>query len=102
LTRAPGRSTGDGTFAPHVAYAVWAEQVVVRDFDENGTQDLVISGDSGLALLFGAGDGSLSCRASYIARLASGLDVADLDHDRRMDLITTSSLGIEVFLATSR
>ena len=94
--------TGDGSFARRLDYQGTATDILAADLNHDGHQDLVMTEGwpgSGLAILFGEGDGTFACSAHYAEGLQmAGLGVGDLNHDSRLDIATTTSAGVNVFL----
>jgi hypothetical protein len=95
--------SGNGSFKRPVAYAASAAQLVVVDFDRNGTRDLVMTSTrGGITVLLGAPDATFKCAARYaVSSGMAGLGVADLNHDGRMDVATAAETGVNVFLNLS-
>ena len=76
--------------------------LVVADLDQDGRKDIAIS-NSGLDILYGAGDATLTCQAKYAVGASTGqLGIADLNHDGRLDIISNVPGGIAVFLDSER
>jgi hypothetical protein len=95
--------SGEGSFESPVAYSAAAPgRLVVADFDQNGTQDLVMtSSPGGITVLLGARDATFTCAARYaVGSGMADLAVADLNLDGRMDVATASNDGVNVFLAS--
>jgi hypothetical protein len=68
------------------------ERVLAQDLDGDGDPDLVSIDRSTVSVLLGKGTGAFRERASYrVARRAAGLTAADVNGDRRPDLIVTSA-----------
>jgi hypothetical protein len=102
---------GDGTFQSQLDYSTWGSySVITGDFNGDGHLDLAVgngySGGGGdeISILLGNGDGSFQ---SYIAVPVPGngddrLAAADLNHDKKLDLVVTSfynnSGGISVLI----
>jgi len=93
---------GDGTFAPPLQYAAGSalhgggEQPLlwldVADLDSDTTLDLVAVNwvASQLAVLLGNGDGTFNPALLYPCRVCDAVEVADLDRDGNVDVVTTS------------
>ena len=79
-----------------------AESLVMVDFDQDGNQDLV-TGDRGVRILLGSGDGSFRCQEEYaLGRRTGPLAVGDLDEDGLMDLVMLSYTGVSVLMNRPR
>jgi hypothetical protein len=90
--------SGDGSFANRRDYPGKVSQLTALDFNQDGHQDLLMVDGSGITMMFGVGDGTFSCVARYVASPMRGLGVGDLNHDRRLDVVTTTREGVNVFL----
>jgi hypothetical protein len=86
---------GDGTFQTGVDYEVGKtkssspRQVIVADFNNDGKPDVAIadSGDNGIAVMLGNGDGTFQTFKQYPAGLgAGGLVAGDFNGDGKLDL----------------
>jgi len=98
-------SNGDGSFraAPNPNTVTSHARVV--DFNQDGKNDVVCStqaldpdGSPYLSVLFGNGDGSFACnRGLGIWGEAPVFDVADVDADGRVDVVTRTETDISVF-----
>ncbi len=102
---------GDGTFQPPVSYDTGgtdATSVVVSDINGDGKSDLVVANlcsgvaniqcfnspqAGGVAVLFGNGDGTFEPAVSYSSGgyFARSVMVADLNGDRKPDIVVTNS-----------
>lgn len=90
---------GDGTFQPHVDYAVGStpSTVVVGDFNRDGKLDFAVcvQGSNTVAILLGNGDGTFQPPADFAtgggtaARMVAG----DFNGDGNLDLATTNSFA---------
>ncbi|MGB9418980.1 MAG: FG-GAP-like repeat-containing protein [Acidobacteriaceae bacterium] len=93
---------GDGTFQP--VRRSWnltgiPDKSVVGDFNHDGKLDLALTVlSNSIAVLLGNGDGTFAAPVIYATdELPSGLSVADLNGDGKLDLIATGS-KVDVFL----
>ena len=82
---------GDGTFAPEQRYAIGfgGHLLVIRDYDEDGHQDLLVQLNLGLgmSLLTGRGDGTFDPRVPIPVGVSSYfVTMSDLDGDVDLDL----------------
>jgi hypothetical protein len=65
---------------------------VAGDFTGNHRTDLVVSGDLGLALLRGNGDGTFQPPVVITPSRASSLVAADMNSDGKLDLVTATGV----------
>jgi hypothetical protein len=89
---------GDGTFQAAQSYPAGTDprSVVVGDFNGDGIPDLAVANagtppsfsDRGVTVLLGKGDGTFRIIQNYAA-LGFALAVADLNGDRKLDLVTS-------------
>jgi hypothetical protein len=86
---------GNGTFQPGVDYEVGKtkssspRQVITADFNNDGKLDVAIadSGDNGIAIMLGNGDGTFQTFTEYAAGLGvGGLTAGDFNGDGKLDL----------------
>ena len=89
---------GDGTFDEPQVYHAGAEDVSIADLNGDGVLDLAVTRDSGtdtvqaLAAFIGRGDGTFhdpETHALIEPYPAVDIDAADLDGDRRADVVVT-------------
>ena len=89
---------GDGTFDEPQVYHAGAEDVWIADLNGDGVLDLAVTRDSGtdtvqaLAAFIGRGDGTFhdpETHALIEPYPAVDIDAADLDGDRRADVVVT-------------
>ena len=85
---------GDGTFAAPVLLVAGgpATAAVSVDIDNDGNRDVIVAGDGRVRTLRGDGGGGFTVLASALDSAQSyapaALVLADLDNDRRLDVIT--------------
>jgi len=89
---------GNGSFAPPLDYPGDPSELAAVDFNGDGRQDLILIDEAGIAIWFGAGDGTFTCLTRYIGDSMSGLGMGDLNRDGRADIVTTTPAGLNVFL----
>ena len=92
---------GDGTFKPHVDYAVpfFANFLAAADFNSDGKLDLVVTFSTGLRIFLGNGDGTFSKFADLTTPDGVGNVVtADFNGDGKADLATVEQSGFNVLL----
>jgi hypothetical protein len=95
---------GDGTFQPAVVYGTrgyMGQSVVVADVNSDGKPDLVVANycvsashcpNGSVGVLLGNGDGTFKAASTYGsgALYASGVAVADVNGDGKMDLVVSN------------
>lgn len=92
---------GDGTFDTPVIYSAQnASSPAIRDFDEDGFADLVITTNSGVSVFFGVGDGTLPTSSTFdVPSGGTCLSPGDFNNDGHFDLaITTGNDVVEILL----
>ena len=100
---------GDGTFQPAITYAtggVGAVSVAVADVNRDGKPDLIVanacdndcsgSGERGVGVLLGNGDGSFRAALTYPSggSFIQSVSVADVDGDGIPDLLVLNPLRL--------
>ncbi|MEP6654241.1 MAG: VCBS repeat-containing protein [Myxococcales bacterium] len=92
---------GDGTFVAAVVYPLASARVIsAGDLNGDGKPDLAISGASRqVEILLNKGDGTFTF-AVPVSTQAAGerIQLADLNGDRKADLVTSAYSGVNVFL----
>jgi hypothetical protein len=98
---------GDGTFQPERAFpnAGRGNSLAIGDFNRDGHLDLAVSnGDGGapdgVSVLLGDGNGNLGSPAYYPTSFAYGIQTADFNGDRILDLVINTNPGEVVLLGT--
>ena len=101
-------NNGDGTFKNAVGYSVGdssVTQIAIADVDLDGNPDVIATGQSGVYLLKGNGDGTLHGASNplsfgYYPQYRTVVRIADVNSDGYPDLIVTNpqSPKIEVLL----
>lgn len=89
-----------------VAFATWPtvrdpNSVGVADTNGDGHLDVVVSGDLGLYVHFGSGDGSLASPAAPVTHYTSNVVTSDLDGDGAAEIICSSGSTVIVVQSTS-
>jgi hypothetical protein len=91
---------GDGTFSPFSTPIQAGRQILLADMDGDGHDDLVGAGSSGLNsalwVTYGDGRGSFAGATSWPCPPGVGmgqLAAADIDQDRRIDILVSSGGG---------
>ncbi|HEV8038468.1 MAG TPA: FG-GAP-like repeat-containing protein [Bryobacteraceae bacterium] len=84
---------GDGTFAPPATYAagMGALALAAGDFNQDGFDDIAVATESGINLLLGEADGTLSAGAKMASPPGTSLmslAAGDLNGDDKLDLIS--------------
>jgi hypothetical protein len=107
---------GDGTFQPVVTYSSGGEfalSVAVEDVNGDGNLDLLVANACGsgctkgslgsVGVLLGNGDGTFQPVVTYATAVgtAQGLAVADVNGDRKLDLLVPSTCGLPQSCPTS-
>ncbi len=95
------RGDGHGHFGQRIASESAHEttRFALADLDGDGHLDVVTAHSTGVAVLFGAGDGSLGGEASYpIGAAARWVAVGDVSGDGVPDVAATRSGGVAVLL----
>jgi Bacterial Ig-like domain (group 3)/FG-GAP-like repeat len=81
---------GDGTFNPEVNYPFprsgGITSMVVTDLNGDGKLDIAAAGAT-VTILINQGDGTFQVKQTYPSTAASVIKVADLNHDKKMDLL---------------
>ncbi len=91
------RSNGDGTFSTGVVYAtgpvdqVRSAKILSADVNGDGNPDLLTGNTGSVSILLGNGDGTFAAHADYPAG-GSGVAVADVNGDGKLDVATTTSV----------
>lgn len=93
---------GDGTFQPHVDYAVGSSplSIAAGDFNGDGKIDLAVanSGSNSISILLGNGDGTFQTHVDFATNFApQSLATADFNGDGHLDLVV-ADLNISVLL----
>jgi len=86
---------GDGTFQPAVDHLIgsfsFATNILATaDFNGDGNPDLAIVNEGPIGISLGNGDGTFQPQVLYAASAIS-VAVADINHDGKLDLVTTGS-----------
>jgi len=87
---------GDGTFQPHVDYALPATAIAMAcaDFNHDGKLDLAVTHGNSVSLFLGKGDGTFASPTSFAIGMSPDTMVAaDFNGDGNMDLAVTTSNG---------
>jgi hypothetical protein len=82
---------GDGTFSAPVSYFAGSNtsSVLAADFNGDGKIDLAVSGDAGLAILLGNGDGTFQPATFVVTTSTFGFATADVNNDGKIDIVAT-------------
>jgi hypothetical protein len=92
---------GDGTFQPHLDYAVGKNptSLAAADFNGDGNTDLAVlnSNDGTVSVLLGHGDGSFQPQVIYKVPDAQSLLIGDFNNDHKPDLALLAD-GVSVLL----
>jgi hypothetical protein len=75
-----------------------AEQIVAADFNGDGKIDLAVSGEPGVEVLMGNGDGSFQPAHNLHASYTLAIAVADMNNDGIPDLVLTTRYDVEIML----
>jgi len=95
---------GDGTFQPHVDYAVaglFPSSVVTSDFNGDGKLDLAIAAGGIVSVLLGNGDGTFQTHVDYSTAGPSSWQsvvVGDFNGDHILDLAVSCGSVVSVLL----
>ena len=103
---------GDGTFKAPVAYSTIDPNnpgftspygVTVADFNGDGQPDIAVGVYAGIAVLLNNGSGTFGTAVYYSDNVDSGLATqgiaaADLNHDKKIDIVLATGLGLVPFL----
>ncbi|MGB8010572.1 MAG: VCBS repeat-containing protein [Terriglobales bacterium] len=103
---------GDGTFKSPVAYSTIDPKnpgfttpygVTVADFNGDGQPDIAVGEYAGIAVLLNNGNGTFGAAVYYSDNVNSGLATsgiaaADLNHDKKIDIVLATGLGLVPFL----
>src|ERR1022692_2427685 len=86
---------GDGTFKPAVNHLIgtmtYATNILATaDFNGDGNPDLAIVNEGPIGIALGNGDGTFQPQVLYAAS-ATSVAVADINHDGKLDLVTTGA-----------
>lgn len=73
-------------------------QMVTADFNGDGKMDLAISGDTGVDVLMGNGDGTFQPAHTIHTSVTHAIAVADMNNDGIPDLVVTTRYNVEVML----
>jgi hypothetical protein len=93
---------GDGTFQPHVDYAVGSSplSIAAGDFNRDGKLDLAVanSGSHSISVLLGNGDGTFETHVDFATSFApQSVATADFNGDGHLDLVV-ADLNVSVLL----
>ena len=103
---------GDGTFKAPVAYSTIDPKnpgltnpygVTVADFNGDGQPDIAVGEYAGIAVLLNNGNGTFGTAVYYSDNVDSaiatqGIAAADLNHDKKIDIVLATGLGLVPFL----
>ena len=94
--------SGNGELGDPTDYDVAGTYLTLTDFDQDGRPDIVVN-SPGLAIMLGFGDGTFTCLEEFAPGVTmTNARVADLNHDARLDVVTATYGGVDVFLNSSR
>ena len=103
---------GDGTFKTPVAYSTIDPKnpgftdpygVVVADFNGDGQPDIAVGEYAGIAVLLNNGNGTFGTAVYYSdnvdwAIATQGIAAADLNKDKKIDIVLATQLGLVPYL----
>ncbi len=93
-------NNGDGTFQNPVVYAtdIFPVRTATADFNQDGKLDLVtgnlrggVLSNGSISVLLGNGNGTFQAAVNYEVSNPGGLEVADLNGDGKLDVVTASN-----------
>ena len=94
--------SGNGELGNATDYSVAGSYLTLVDFNRDGHLD-VVANNPGITIMLGAGDGTFTCFEEFAPGVTmTNARVGDVNRDGRLDIVTATYGGVDVFLDAAR